>query len=107
MIDQPTPETDALVAKWDYSPIPKVMEAHARKLEMERDEARDELRRIDNEVAFDAAWSEEKMLHEAVAIIIRQRDELLAALEAYRGQVANDGKSGYAEAAIAAVKGTK
>lgn len=37
---RPTPETDSLVEKWDYSPIPKVMEAHARNLERQRDELR-------------------------------------------------------------------
>lgn len=35
----PTPRTDALVEQWDFSPLPKVMEAHARQLERELEEA--------------------------------------------------------------------
>jgi hypothetical protein len=30
-----TPRTDKLVEDWDYSPIPKILEAHARTLERE------------------------------------------------------------------------
>lgn len=98
MKERETPETDALVEKWDYSPIPKVMEAHARNLERQRDEAR-----ADAQSAKDTATEYGMKLDDT----LHQRNELLAALEAYRGQVANDGKSGYAEAAIAAVKGGK
>lgn len=116
MNERPTPETDAniwasisgCIRGQHGEPIERcyVPADFARKLEMERDEARDELRRIDNEVAFDAAWSEEKMLHEAVGIIIRQRDELLAALETTLEHVPIT-LQGKARAAIAAVKGGK
>lgn len=41
--DRPTPETEKLVERWDYSPLPKVMEAHARNLERQRDALREAL----------------------------------------------------------------
>jgi len=42
----PTPRTDALVEQWDFSPLPKVMEAHARQLERELEEVRASLKSV-------------------------------------------------------------
>ncbi len=52
MSDIPTPRTDKLVEQWDYSPIPKVMEAHARTLERELAAANERIRRLEEALEF-------------------------------------------------------
>ncbi len=42
-----TPRTDWLLEEWDYSPPPKVMEAHAKELERELEAANKRIRRLE------------------------------------------------------------
>lgn len=73
---RPAPETDALVEELHRSgcEVSLDLREHASTLERQRDEALEELRKIDDVLGYDEKW-DGKLLHECVAILIAQRDE--------------------------------
>lgn len=69
------------VMTWPSGDNPMVVRADvARTILIQRDEAREELRRIDNVMAFDEAWPNGVTLSQAVEILMLQRDRVKAQL---------------------------